>query len=435
MLLIYSQKKTPRLQYICSFIFNELLGIDFSITQNKNEAINFSGAFINYSSEIFSKKQFNIIPASFLFEADIAQQPVSCFETNQYKAFFKTENADFDFDIFAASFYLLSRYEEYLPHEKDIYGRYAHENSLAFKEDFLKYPLINIWLHDFAARLNNKFPSLKYRCPSFQFIPTYDIDIAFSYKGKGLVRNAGGILKSLSQFHLTEVKERIEVLLGLKKDPFDTFSWLDTLHQQFHLNPLYFFLAAKKNGIYDKQVLPQHRSMQRLIKKIAGKYSIGIHPSWQSGDDFSLFRKEVDCLEKISGKKITLCRRHYLRFNLPGDYQKLIEAGMFTDYSMAYGSINGFRASVANPFYWYDLEKEEITKLRVHPFCYMEANSIYEQKNTADEALNEMLHYAKVCKQVGGVFYTLFHNNILAEIPSFSGWRKMYAVFLKKLFK
>ena len=75
------------------------------------------------------------------------------------QAFFKSEG-DYPFDIFSAVFYLLSRYEEYLPHKKDMYGRYAHENSLAFKEGFLNLPLINIWLEDFKNVLKKKFPSL-----------------------------------------------------------------------------------------------------------------------------------------------------------------------------------------------------------------------------------------------------------------------------------
>ena len=41
-----------------------------------------------------------------------------------------------------------------------MYGRYAHENSLAFKEGFLNQPLINLWLKDFKDALKKKFPKL-----------------------------------------------------------------------------------------------------------------------------------------------------------------------------------------------------------------------------------------------------------------------------------
>jgi len=41
--------------------------------------------------------------------------------SKDFSAFFKSEG-DYPFDIFSAVFYLLSRYEEYLPYKKDMYG-------------------------------------------------------------------------------------------------------------------------------------------------------------------------------------------------------------------------------------------------------------------------------------------------------------------------
>ena len=66
---------------------------------------------------------------------------------------------------------------------------------------------------------------------------------------------------------------------------------------------------------------------------------------------------------------------------------------MTDDYSMGYGSINGFRASVASSFYWYDLEKERQTNLRIHPFCFMDANSFYEQRQDPQQTFEELIHY------------------------------------------
>jgi hypothetical protein len=128
----------------------------------------------------------------------------------------------------------LSRYEEYLPYEKDEYGRYPASQSIAFRENFLNSPLINIWLFHFGQALINHFPGLQLRKSNFRFLPTYDIDIAFSYKHKGWFRNLGGFIKSPSL-------ERIIVLLGLSPDPFDSYQWLDELHQTQSLEPLYFF--------------------------------------------------------------------------------------------------------------------------------------------------------------------------------------------------
>jgi hypothetical protein len=194
MLLIYSHTGSARLLYICSFIFKEQLGLQFNLTIDAEKFKAHTGPKINYSDLQISNEAFQIKNHSLLFEKNIQPQTIECFTVNNYKAFFKTENSDFPFDIFAASFYLITRYEEYLPHEKDMYGRFAYENSLAYKEGFLNLPLINNWINSFADKLKEKFSTFNFQLSTFNFLPTYDIDIAFSYKHKGLIRNLGGFL-------------------------------------------------------------------------------------------------------------------------------------------------------------------------------------------------------------------------------------------------
>lgn len=282
--------------------------------------------------------------------------------------------------------------------------------------------------------------------PIFNFKPTYDIDIAYSYKHKGLLRNIGGFIKSPSA-------ERIKVLTGSVNDPFDSYEWLHQLQQRYNLQPLYFFLVPGKNGRYDKNILPHKDAMWKLVKQHAGKYSIGLHPSWQSGDDPLLLKKEKRQLESmaangrdtlsglnaissrgalsdLNGFSITRSRQHYIRFDLPNSYNKLIEAGFTDDYSMGYGSINGFRASVASSFNWYNLEEEEETALRIHPFCFMDANAYYEQKQDTAETMEELMHYLSACKEVNGTFSSIWHNNFLGTAKEFSGWRDLYEQFI-----
>lgn len=426
--LLYSAAYSPRLKYIAHFIVEELLGIEVAIIHDIPSFKNSTDIKINYSNSTICADELHILPVDLLFENTITQQTITCFLSNNNKAFFKTGGADFEFDILAASFYLLSRYEEYLPHAKDMYGRYAHQNSLAFREGFLHLPLINIWVKDFITAIQKKFPAFIMQPSIFKFIPTYDIDIAYSYKHKGFIRSLGGFLKSPSA-------ERIKVLMGLQKDPFDTYSWLDTLHENYTLKPLYFFLIAQQNGQYDKNILPNKNAFVQLIKQQAKKYTLGIHPSWQSGDDTQLLQTELHQLQSISGQAISISRQHYIRFDLPEGYQKLLAARITADYSMGYGSINGFRASVATAFYWYDLQKGEATTLRIHPFCFMEANSFYEQKLTAEEAFEELMQYYAVCKNIGGTLITIWHNNTVGSGKIYKGWGQMYQLFLENIVK
>ena len=253
-------------------------------------------------------------------------------------------------------------------------------NSLAFKENFLHLPLINIWLKNFRKTLNQKFPSFTIHYSPFTFIPTYDIDQAWSYLNKSWQKNIGGFLKLMVNGQWSMVKQRGKVLLNKILDPFDAYEWMDELHKTYKVKPVYFFLIPKEKGKYDKNVSPEKPAMQKIIRLHAEKYDIGIHPSWRSGDKTFLFHEEIKTLEKAAGKKIVSSRQHYIRFTLPQTFRLLIQAGIKKDYSMGYGSINGFRASVASSFYWYDLEKEEKTDLELFPFCFMDANSFYEQK-------------------------------------------------------
>ncbi len=427
-LLLYAPITSSRLQYICHFIFKEIMLIDFSITINSEEFQEYTGAKIAYTNDAMPGDHLKIGSGELLFENNIREQVIECFEVNNYKAFFKTENADLPFDIFAAAFYLLSRYEEYLPHEKDMYGRYAHENSLAFKEHFLHLPLINTWVNHFAEILKSKFPNFTFHRSPFNFVPTYDIDIAYSYKYKSLARNIKRFFKAPSLNFFT-------VLTGISKDPFDAYDWMNNLHNTYNLKPLYFFLVAEKNSSYDKNILPHKNAIWKLIKQHAKKYAIGIHPSWQSGDVPGLIKKEIIQLQAMSEINITRSRQHYIRFNLPATYRLLGEAGIADDYSMGYGSINGFRASVANSFFWYDLQKNEPTNLRIHPFCFMEANSFYEQKYTPAQAHDELMHYYTVCKKNGSQMITIWHNNFLGTDKVFAGWREMYAAFINEINK
>lgn len=428
MILIYSTAFTARLQYTSSFIFKELLATDVVACSEIEKFKQHSGPKINYSGSRITAEELWIQNVPLLFEKGIRQQDLHCFERNGYTAFFQSpaESAtDLPFDIFAAIFYLLSRYEEYLPHQKDMYGRYAHQNAVAFTEGFLAAPVINLWVNELAKTIRQKFDAFSPGPSAYRFLPTYDIDIAFSYKHKGFERTLGGFLKS-------PTAERLRVITGAKPDPFDAYAWMDALHRKFGLEPLYFFLVAEKNSRYDKNILPAVNAMQQLIKEHSANYKIGIHPSWQSGDKPALLKKEIGLLEGICKHKITASRQHYIRFELPTGYRRLLAAGITDDYSMGYGSINGFRASVAASFYWYDLEKEEQTELRVHPFCFMDANSFYEQRLSAAEAYDEMMHYYRICKEVNGTLISIWHNNFLGSDKQFAGWKECYEQFIRQ---
>ncbi|MBG9374692.1 polysaccharide deacetylase family protein [Panacibacter sp. DH6] len=429
-ILFYCQQTSARLSYILDFLGKQI-NADFVITSDEAFFTGTNTVRINYSSAALHANELHVQPHSLLFERSITPQKTDCFVWNNLTAFFKT-GGDIPFDVFAASFYLLSRYEEYMPHEKDMYGRYAHTNSLAYKENFLQQPLINLWIQQLQQLLEEKFTSFHHYKNQFTFLPTYDIDIAYQYHHhpwwKSLLGFVNDTRKKPSQW-----LARATVLARVKKDPFNTFDWLHALHRQCQPKPVYFFLVAEKRGLYDKNLSPHNTAMQLLIKEHYEKYTTGIHPSWQSGDDENILKEEISILENICGKNVTVSRQHYIRMNLPETYRRLLSNGITKDYSMGYGSINGFRASVASSFFWYDLSKEQPTTLEIFPFCYMEANSFFEQHLTATQAAEELQQYAAIVKKVNGLLITIFHNHFITTQQEWLPWRNMYADFVKSI--
>lgn len=379
---------------------------------------------INYSAERIADDEIFIQPAGLLQEDEIKKQHIHCFDWKNAIAFFQT-NDDVGFDIFSAVFYCISRYEEYLEHEPDEYGRYAHWNSLAWKNKFLNKPVVDYWLKEFTEYLQAKFTNYKPKTSNYKLIPTYDIDIAWSYKHKGFWRSIEASIKQPST-----IAERWNVIRRKQQDPYDSYDWLNQLHKQYQLSPIYFFLVAQEQGGLDKNISPKQKALRQLILQTRENYEVGLHPSVHSNTAKECLLKEKNTLQQIIHESITKSRHHYLQVHVPHSYRELIAAEIKDDYTMGYGTVNGFRASTSNSFLWYDLENETATQLRIHPFVFMEANSFYELKQTPDEALAELNHLLEEVKKVNGTFITIFHNHFLGTGHMFSGWKEMYEEFV-----
>ncbi len=426
MLFIYTTNISTRLNYILAELFKN----EYTVTNNINEYLAQNGACINYSASPIKATELQIIPHPLLQENSISNQLTECFDWKGLPAFFKTSNGTIPFDIFSAAFYLLSRYEEYLPYSVDEYGRYAHTNSLAHKNNFLHLPLIQLWMQQLEKQLQQLAANYSLPSATFSFTPTYDIDIAYAYLHQPILKNVFGFFKDLMQSKFESFSERAMVYAGKQKDPFDVYNWLQDLHEQYQLNPIYFFLVANNRKGVDKNISPSKKAMRQLIQKIGEKYLVGIHPSWQSGNDSTVLKKEINTLSSILNVPVQLSRQHFLRMQLPSTYQELIALPINKDYSMGYGSVNGFRASYANAFFWYDLKNELKTTLEIHPFCYMDATAIFKLGYAPYEAKKELQDFYKIIQSVNGKMICIFHNNFLTDQVALYEWKKMYASFL-----
>lgn len=422
-MLFYTPYSTPRIQYMVHY-FNECLGVNAVVTDDLELYRSHRTEKINYSAARIHDEEFWICPAGLLQESELRNQDIHCFDWHGLPAFFPTDD-DLGFDVLAATFFLLTRYEEYLEYEPDAYGRFAHWNSLAWKQGFLNRPLVDEWMQEFRKILQTKFPMLRFTAPAFQLLPTYDIDIAWSYLHKGFFRSLGGVLRQPK-----DVINRVRVLLRRQPDPYDAVRHIAQMHEAYGFQALTFFLAARQRSELDKNVSPFSKAFRSLVLHYAGFSEIGLHPSDFSNTHPECLLKEKQLLEDCLHQSVTKSRHHYLKIHVPHSYRFLLHACISDDYSMGYGTVNGFRASTSRSFLWYDLEGETETLLRVHPLAWMEANSFYELKHSPQEALNELMHLYQQTKKAGGTLITVMHNHFLGTDPLYAGWGTMYEQFL-----
>lgn len=429
MLLVYTHKITPRLNYIFKQIFVRILQIPVSFTTKVEEFVVHNGPKITYAKSPLGS-EFFIRSNDILFEQGINDIDIKVLNWDEVPCFFPAgEFSSIPFDIFAASFYLISRYEEYLPHVRDIHERFPFNESIAFKNGFLEKPVVDIWAFKFLEALKEKFPNYTYKEREFKMISTIDVDIAFSYKNKGILRTFGGFFKDFVQFRFVNIWYRLLTILNLKNDPYNTFSEILKIKKELKLTTLFFFLVGDYTT-FDKNISSSNNKYRSLVKSVADYAKIGLHPSYYSHKDAALLKKEKLRLENIINTPVTFSRQHYLRLNIPETYQNLIDLDFEEDYTMGYARTVGFRASTCTPFYFYDLDFEIQTPLKLYAFAFMDGTLKDHLKLTNEESLAKILALKDEVKKVNGTFISLFHNNSLSENDEWKGWSTIYKQML-----
>ncbi len=403
--------------------------LSVSFTTKVEEFVAHNGPKLSYTKNALGN-EFFIKSNDLLFEQGVNDLEITIQNWDKTPCFFPTNlKSSIPFDIFAASFFLISRYEEYLPQVKDEHGRYTAEQSLAYKKGFLDKPIIDIWALKFLDALKQKFPDYNYKERDYQFISTIDIDNAYAYKHKSIIRTIGGFFNDIIRLKIFDVWNRLAVLLNIKKDPFDTFKEILKIKEDFTIKTIFFFLVSDYTT-YDTNVSSFKQKFRLLIKEMVDYALVGLHASYFSIQNNSL-EKEKKRLENITNMPASKSRQHYLRLNIPETYQKLIDLEIEEDYSMGYANTTGFRAGTCTPFYFYDLDYEIQTPLKVFPFALMDTTLNDYLGLTPKQSLGKIKQLKQEVAAVNGTFITLFHNESLSDYLRWRGWKNLYVSMVK----
>ena len=409
MFLIYVKTLTPRISYTFKHLLNSILGYEIQFTSKIEEFIAHPGLKISYGKKKLGN-EFFVQQHDLLDQQGIQDIEINMGDWEGLPCFFKcSQDSDVPFDIFAASFFLLSRYEEYLPHVKDELGRFPFQESLAFKEDFLELPVIDLWTLKFRDLLENRFEKKLPLQRTYQASSIMVVQEVFKYKKKGIVRTLGALVRDIVKLQFNPSLERIKTLIFLQSDPYDIY---DRLIERARLHKMQwtFFFQLSDFSLQNKNISFHKLSYQALIKSMGDYGVLGLLPGFDALDKLAILRKEKKRWENIVNTPLSRVLSFQYGVNLPQFYNNLDKLEISQDFSMGYPKHPGFRAGTCTPFLYYDINFERISPLTIHPYalsslCFQEF-SFFDIK-VRIEAMNSKV------REVNGKFLCLIENALL----------------------
>ena len=428
MLLIYTHKITSRLTYIMRHIFVNILGVELDFTTKVEEFIKHTGPKITYTKQPL-QNEFFIRSNELLFEQGINDIQLNIADWDGVPCFFQAgEKSILPFDMFAASFFMLSRYEEYLPHVKDIHGRFSPKDSVAFQNGFLQKPVVDIWAFKLLDALKERFPELEHKDKTYDFISVLDVATSHCYANRGVVRGLVGLLLDVGTLKFKRVVERIAVGINRQKDPYDNYAEIIALHKKYKVKCNFFFQFADYSK-YDKNVSTNSIRFKSLIKYVADYVPVSLAASYSSFSNLELLKKEKANLEVVINRPVNNSKMRYNRVDVPQTYRNLIAAEFTDDYTMGYTFELGFRAGTCTTFQFYDIPLEVKQPIKVHPFAVHDISLSKIKKD--QDLLRQVQQITNEVQKVNGTLITMFSNEVLGNKED-RDWMAIYAEIIKE---
>lgn len=415
--ILYIPGSNARIAYAAAEIFQRRVDFQILITEDEDAYLNMDAPVkLHYTNKDLPGHR--IYRSGLLDETGIQQNftPPAA-RLNGTFCLFPDETRQ-EFDLLAMVFWCLTRYEEYSAFTTDKHGRFPASASWLYKQGVLEEPVCDIAIHAQFARWGLSAKK------AFRTVPTLDIDIAFAYAGRGLLRSVGAALKNP-----LSLPQRLLSIAKPETDPNCAFPYIQSALEK-HPEARIFWHCGAQNNRYDKQVNLNYKPFLQAVQKMDNGVRCGLHPSFAASSDEKILLQEKTFLEQTLNREVTESRMHYILLSMPRTYRMLVNAGITHDYSMGFPDAPGFRAGTAYPFAWYDLDAEKTTALQVHPFCIMEATCKHYTGQTPAAAIESGKRLASLLRKTGGDFCFIFHNESLGKQKAWQGWKPVFEAWL-----
>jgi len=232
-LLVYVPLLTPRIKYIFNFIFNDILQTQVGFSSNLAEFRSSILPKISYADRPVANEPF-FKHSDFLLSHTISPPTIKTTTFGDMIVPFAIDNSVLPFDVFAASFYFVSRFEEYLPFQPDGDDNYPAELSLQSKLKLLEFPVIDGWALMLKNLLLKHYPTLYFAKKEFEFTPLICL---YGNERPGTALLISKAMKIFGKLPFLNKKPSEPKPGGLRL-------FLNEQHEHFHLNPIYFHRPA-----------------------------------------------------------------------------------------------------------------------------------------------------------------------------------------------
>ena len=424
MVEIYVDQISERLIYTLDFVFKER-GLSYKLNNDYYTFETSNNLKFNYSERYFESIP-QLVPSTLLFDEAIFVYAIE-------KGLFHEEvclSFNRIVDPLASIFYILSRMEEYTSTHLDEHGRFQSKYSVLSEFGWLQKAVCDQWAVDFLNLLSIRVGIDNSFLNNYVTIrPTFDIDNAYAYRLKFGFRKYMSIIRDFIRKDKERIVERKLVLKDLKADPYDTYSYIEEIIDRgFKVNVFWLLADYAK---FDKNITYKNDDHANLIRRIAEKAVVGIHPGYRSNSYPLYVENEIERLAYILGDRVVNSRQHFLRLSISKTYSTLLKLGIENDYTMGYADNVGFRAGTARPFQWFDLNRNKITDLTIHPFVYMDGTLNEYLKISTEESCRLIDELYKEVSKYGGDFVFIWHNETIGDYKKWKGWKSVLEHTLK----
>lgn len=441
-------KFTVELEYIISVLLGDFLGLDYCISygpcykgiclEHDNKKIIVDDTFFRMDSSVYlTKESLPIQPLHSWHVFD--QEWRKLFVENDVPVIYGNDLSNGEYvsvdndeihigiDIFGSSFFMMTRYEEYVKSERDDRDRFSAKDSLAYQEGFLERPIINEYLELLWWCIHRLWPNLERKKREYKFVPTHDVDrpsvlLGFGHRPQ-VQRFIGDILyrkDSIAFFNRSKIS--VELLRhGFKGEWKYTFDRIMQMSELQNVKSTFFFMTPKKSpNKYDGLYIIEHPDIINLIKHIKERgHDIGVHPSYESFNRPEIIKENADGLYKVL-RKIGIDekiggRQHYLRWEAVTTWQAYEDAGLVYDTTLSFEDNIGFRCGVCYDYSCFNLKTRKMLRLREYPLISMDGTAFYEMGLSREEVVDRVTRLKLICKKYSGNFVVLWHNDKFIE--------------------